>query len=714
MEKGISVVVCCYNSAAVIGPTIGALAGQSVPAGSGYEVILVDNACTDNTVALARAAWGETPYFLRVVTELKPGLVYARETGVKAARYDIFLFIDDDNILDGDWLPRLEQIYRDMPQVGAVVGYNEALIAGPKPDWFYRFQETYACGPRARGMGLNPEKLFGAGTSFRTHVLREAMFSGLPLFLVGRTKNTLTRGEDTEIALRCRLLGWDFYYDETLRIKHRLLPGRLTWEYICRAKKAGGQAALILDIYQDLLDGKEPGGFFDLVRQVREKWREYRHNKKEHPFIFKQEGHPQTVKFYRLLGMTQGLWVYGRRYRRIRQAITGYFQRKDGRSAPVSAAGGGIYFSRSNPSAGTGGGGLRRTTQVALALQALKGVEIATVYGADMVKETRGKAGSTRGFRLFGYLADWWGCRWWHAERLQAVRRLTGASRDWAGDEDRLSHLKLAVVEDPIYFAPLVGKLARRRIPLIASCQNIESLSYPKISFRNKARLFRREIDILRLCDLVITISREDTWLLKNFNIDAFFFPYYPDGGVYERLIKIRRARKTSGKEGIMLLGNAGNMATRRGMTQVMNNWKRQGLAGSFGKLLVAGYKTDVFFDKYPTDNDIEFLGPLPDDRLDERLISIRAGLCHQEGGGGALIKIADMLVAGVPVLASSPTARSYYGRPGLIEFPGLLNLKNALVQLDQLPEHIPVPPAPDPAVLVAKIESLIQKRKLS
>lgn len=713
MEKGISVVVCCYNSAAVIGPTIGALAGQSVPAGSGYEVILVDNACTDNTVALARAAWGKTAYPLRVVTELKPGLVYARETGVKAARYDIFLFIDDDNILEGDWLPGLEQIYRDMPRVGAVVGYNKALIDGPKPDWFDRFQDTYACGLRAPGPGLNPEKLFGAGTSFRTGVLREAMFSGPPLFLVGRTKNTLTRGEDTEIALRCRLLGWDFYYDDTLRLKHRLLPARLTWEYICRAKKAGGQAALILEIYQKLLDNEEPDDFFGLVRQVREKWHEYRQKNEEHSFIFKQEGHPQTVRFYRLLGMTRGLWVYGRRYRRIRQAIIGYFQRKDGPPAPLSPTGGGIYFPRSNPVPGTGGGGQRRTAQISLALQSLKSVDMTTVYSRDMVKEARGKTGSTRGFRFFGRLADWRESGWWHAERRQTVRHLAGVSRDWAGDDDRLSRLKLAVVEDPIYFSPLVGKLARLGIPLIASCQNIESLSYPKISSKNKARLFRREIDILRLCHLVITISREDTWLLKNFNLDVFFFPYYPYGDIYERLIKIRQARETSRKEGIMLLGNAGNAATRRGMTQTMNNWKRQGLAGSFGKLLVAGYKTDVFFNKYPAESDIEFLGPLPDDRLDERLISIRAGLCHQEGGGGALIKIADMLVAGIPVLASSQTARSYYGRPGVIEFPGLLNLENALLQLDHVPAHLPIPPAPDPAGLVARIESIVQGKEV-
>ena len=57
VTPGVSVVVCCYNSADVIIPTMTALSRQDVPHGIGFEVLLVDNNCTDNTVQLALKIW---------------------------------------------------------------------------------------------------------------------------------------------------------------------------------------------------------------------------------------------------------------------------------------------------------------------------------------------------------------------------------------------------------------------------------------------------------------------------------------------------------------------------------------------------------------------------------------------------------------------------------------------------------------------------------
>ena len=256
LKPGVSVVVCCYNSGHVVNPTIDALAHQEVPPGAGYEVILVDNNCTDDTLQKAQKAWRNQTHPLRIVKESEPGLIYARKTGVSHALYNILLFVDDDNILEPGWITRLRDIYREMPNVGAVGGYNEAFYLGDAPDWFDRYCEVYACGPRDDCSRLNPKKVFGAGMSFRTSVIKSILFSDLPFFLVGRTKNILTRGEDTEMSLRCRLMGWDIYYDDSLRLRHCLTSGKLNWSYVCRARKLGGSAGIILQIYNFLLAGK--------------------------------------------------------------------------------------------------------------------------------------------------------------------------------------------------------------------------------------------------------------------------------------------------------------------------------------------------------------------------------------------------------------------------------------------------------------------------
>ncbi len=329
LKPGVSAVVCCYNSAEIIVPTIEALSRQEVPASIEYEVILVDNNCTDNTVQLAKEAWQNQSYPLRIVEEKEPGLIYARKTGVKSASYDILLFVDDDNILNPDWVTKLYHLFQEMPQVAIIGGYNQALIHGSKPAWFDRFESVYACGPRDDKPGLNPQKLFGAGVSFRTGVINSVLFSDLPLFLVGRTKSTLIRGEDTEMSLRCLLLGWNSYYDTSLRLQHNLLPRRLTWDYVCQTKKGGGTARIILKIYRDLLKHQEPWNFTKFVRYVLREWRQYFKKYKKASFNIKKPGAESSFSYYWLLGMTRGLWIYRATYPRIRMDILEHFKKKN-------------------------------------------------------------------------------------------------------------------------------------------------------------------------------------------------------------------------------------------------------------------------------------------------------------------------------------------------------------------------------------------------
>jgi glycosyltransferase involved in cell wall biosynthesis len=328
LKPGVSVVVCCYNSGEVIVPTIKALSRQEVPPDIEYEVILVDNNCTDNTVQLSKDTWKNPSFPLRIVKEKEPGLIYARKTGVKSARYDILLFVDDDNILNPDWVTKLYHLYQEMPKVAIIGGYNQALIQGNKPSWFDRFENVYACGPRDDKPGLNPQFLFGAGLSFRTRIIKSVLFSDLPLFLVGRTKNTLIRGEDTEMSLRCLLLGWDSYYDSSLRLQHNLLSKRVNWNYVCQAKKGGGTARVVLKMYRDLLNNTEPWCFSMFVRHVLREWKKHFIKHKKNIFHFKKPGSEASFQFYWLLGVSRGLFLYRKTYHRIREKISEYFKTK--------------------------------------------------------------------------------------------------------------------------------------------------------------------------------------------------------------------------------------------------------------------------------------------------------------------------------------------------------------------------------------------------
>ncbi|MCU0285428.1 MAG: glycosyltransferase family 2 protein [Acidobacteria bacterium] len=336
LKPGISVVVCCYNSAAVIVPTMQALSAQLIPTGINYEVVLVDNNCTDNTVHLAKDTWKNSPIPLHITRESRPGLIYARENGVFKANYDILLFVDDDNILEPDWVERLVDMFSRRPEVGAIGGYIEPLFAieeneqWEKPAWFEKFSGMYACTPPHENPGISAFKqtLYGAGLSVRTQVIRNIFNSALPLFMVGKTKDTLSRGEDSEICLRIALMGWKLWYEKSLAMKHYLLKRRVNWEYVIQARKGGAYAEIILKIYRDLLEGQSPLKYKDLSVYISSLWENFWVLRIKNNDLFKiaLEGDPISLRYIYLQGLTDAfLKLDKQEYNETREKISTFF-----------------------------------------------------------------------------------------------------------------------------------------------------------------------------------------------------------------------------------------------------------------------------------------------------------------------------------------------------------------------------------------------------
>ena len=101
----VSIVIPVYNEADTIVVCLEAITRQTVRP---LEVIVVDNNSNDATAALA-----QTYPFVRVVSEQKQGVVYARNTGFNAARGDIIGRIDADTQIAPDWVAALSDVFAD-------------------------------------------------------------------------------------------------------------------------------------------------------------------------------------------------------------------------------------------------------------------------------------------------------------------------------------------------------------------------------------------------------------------------------------------------------------------------------------------------------------------------------------------------------------------------------------------------------------------------
>src|SRR5690348_8092021 len=74
-QLGISVVICTYNGAERLPQTLAHLAAQEDTGTIAWEVLVVDNASTDDTAEVARRCWpADAPAPLRVVGEPRMGL----------------------------------------------------------------------------------------------------------------------------------------------------------------------------------------------------------------------------------------------------------------------------------------------------------------------------------------------------------------------------------------------------------------------------------------------------------------------------------------------------------------------------------------------------------------------------------------------------------------------------------------------------------------
>lgn len=372
---------------------------------------------------------------------------------------------------------------------------------------------------------------------------------------------------------------------------------------------------------------------------------------------------------------------------------------------PVKA----VYFSRFMPHHEHGGGS-RRLLQIHEILKMIfPGLQLISSSRGDRIPRlVRDEIVETSNRKfLFAPTGLLQVLRKWSLDKQRMAYRLQKFSKIWAASIQDFPALDFAIMEDPIYFPPLFKKIRRLRIPVIAVCQNLETLSSDRSNIKRSLKLFREEMGILSQCRLVIVVSREEEVILKNLGIRSLYIPFYPVEPILSRLLALRENRKHTTKDGILMTGSAKNLPTRQGLEQAAHYWRQNHLEKTVGKLIIGGRKSEIYFDPQPYGDSVDFRGTLTDQEIDDLLSRIKDFLCYQENGAGVLTRICEMLIAGIPVVANSHAARSYYNIKGVIEFQELAGLGEALKQLDALDGNIPIPLAPDIVHLSREIQRI-------
>jgi glycosyltransferase involved in cell wall biosynthesis len=203
----------------------------------------------------------------------------------------------------------------------------------------------------------------------------------------------------------------------------------------------------------------------------------------------------------------------------------------------------------------------------------------------------------------------------------------------------------------------------------------------------DKFDFLEQEIKSFRECDEIFTISEEDQWLLNLFGVNAHYLPYFPVGELYASLYEIRKYRSENDVDDYFLIvGSVENPPTRLGMTTLLENLKKMKCEIP---IVVTGFGTEQLAGEFSTDS-IKIIGSSHEKTLNECLKNCRGAIINQGFSTGALTKIPELMVAGVPIIVDEGGSRSFRRFDGVHVYktvPDIIDIAMSDLKMPKLPE---------------------------
>jgi glycosyltransferase involved in cell wall biosynthesis len=239
----ITIAIPTHNRAATLGETLGSLRALAIPEGARVECVVIDNASADATAQVVRSAAQALGFPLRRVLEERVGSSFARNRAVDEARGELLCFVDDDVIVEPDWLVELVRAIEER-RLDVACGMVLPRFLAPAPEWLgprllvklaVHDADTIARATRAQREHIH--NYFSANVAFRRQTFE----------LFGRFREDLgvvggnpISGEDTELFARIIKRGGEVGFAERARVHHLIGPERLSRAYLRRKSFAFG------------------------------------------------------------------------------------------------------------------------------------------------------------------------------------------------------------------------------------------------------------------------------------------------------------------------------------------------------------------------------------------------------------------------------------------------------------------------------------------
>jgi glycosyltransferase involved in cell wall biosynthesis len=250
----VTVAICTWNRCEMLRATLQSLTRCTTPPGLSWEVLVVNNNCTDKTDDVAASFSDRLP--LRRVFEAAPGLSHARNAAVRAAGGDYVIWTDDDVLVSEAWLSAYLAAFDRRPDAAVFGGPIRPYFEAAPPDWLAHGVAQVA---EAYGMRVTPAQEaeiriesnqfpFGANFSIRTRELKEHPFDTS----VGRAPgNSYLGGEEIGVIKAVLASGRSGWWLPDAILDHRIRVEQMTMDYVQKYYVGVGR-------WMGLSDAKQP------------------------------------------------------------------------------------------------------------------------------------------------------------------------------------------------------------------------------------------------------------------------------------------------------------------------------------------------------------------------------------------------------------------------------------------------------------------------
>jgi glycosyltransferase involved in cell wall biosynthesis len=238
-----SVIICAHNPKSdYFARVLDGLRNQTLPLHK-WELLIVDNASQVPLASSCDVSWHPTA---RHILERELGVAYARRRGIQEAFADLIIFVDDDNVLDENYLAEAIKIGQGWPSLGAwgsgcIRGDFEVEPRKSLRSWLPVREVTAPRWSNLAGfhlLGESPEEAipWGAGLCIRKEVaIAYCEFCNQSsLQIISHQGEGVLGGEDTEMCFVCCSRGLGVGIFPELKIIHLIPQRRVSEDYIVR------------------------------------------------------------------------------------------------------------------------------------------------------------------------------------------------------------------------------------------------------------------------------------------------------------------------------------------------------------------------------------------------------------------------------------------------------------------------------------------------